>query len=506
MAKQGNYAALQRLTPTQGLSDDVQYWNNDGYKRRQEARVEDSIQYEKQLAKKQREEDLYDKYVKPGKAYDTGSKSLNEVIARGLSEARDQYLPNLKILEDPNASREDQIKARLRLDNLNKLPEHYKLVTQKYSAEWDAYKKAKESGTAWQNQDLERTFQNGFETFELGLDEQMRPTVAFVDKNKDGKNDLLGVQTFDEISKGMPLFDWQKKYTMENMAKGIADIAGKTDVTEVTNGGFGEKRVEEVKFEALKMGAEKVLYDQNGAPTEAAISFMRQRGMNYQSPNPDDLKKIEQDFISLSKSYTDYLKEESIDSGAQTSRIRENRLGSEKEKTAFKLTQPVKPSEEVWSSKFININPKAKSVGVNGIVLDAVRDGEEVITDATVKNVTYDREGNMMVDISYEDQKSASYRAEQKDFLEELILRKESAQSEGVKQELDKEIKKVGLELDRISTGAKNKRKVVTIPKEDEAAVAGPLGGIETLRSRAFPDGVPEFEAEEEAVVNWGEK
>jgi hypothetical protein len=129
-----------------------------------------------------------------------------------------------------------------------------------------------------------------------------------------------------------------------------------------------------------------------------------------------------------------------------------------------------------------------------------------VITDATVKNVTYDREGNMMVDISYEDQKSASYRAEQKDFLEELILRKESAQSEGVKQEIDKEIKKVGLELDRISTGAKNKRKVVTIPKEDEAAVAGPLGGIETLRSRAFPDGVPEFETEEEAVVNWGEK
>lgn len=496
MAKQGNFAALQRLQPTQGLSQDIQYWNNDARQRRQERRVEDNIEYEREQARKREQAELYDKYVKPGKAYDTGSDSLNEVIARGLSEAREQYLPNLKILEDPNASREDQIKARLRLDNLNKLPEHYQLVTQKYTAEWNAYKEARQSGSAWENPELEKSFQNGFKTFELGLDDQMQPTVAFVDKDGDGENDLLGVQTFDQIKQGMPLFDWQKKYNMGSMAQGVAEIVGEIDTTELTDNGFGKSRVKQAKLEGLRMNAKKLLYDKEGNPSDVAKSFMKETGIK-------DLNKLEEEFVNLSKTYTNELREENLDQGAINSNRRENRLSSQNE-NPIKITEPVKPSEEVWGGSYLSIADGARSVGVDGVKLDAVRDGDKVITDATVKNVTYDNNGNMLVDVAYQDVKNSTFKAKEESILEQLVKAREAkdATNNPAQQEkFEEEIKKYNLQLDRLSTGAQNKRKVVKIPKEDEAAVANSLGGIDSIRQRVFPEGEPKKQEVDEYGV-----
>ncbi len=489
MAQQGNFAALQRLQPTQGLSRDVQYWNSDAARRRNENRIEENIQYQREQARKKAQSELYDKWVKPGQMYDTGSASLNEVLARGLSQAREQYLPNLQILENPNASQEEKIKARLRLDNLNQLPERFKTVTDKYTAEWNAYQEAKQNGNAYDQPELDKAFQGGFKSYEIGLDDMANPVIAFVDKNGDGQNDLIGAQTFDQISQGMPLFDWQKKYNIDTMAEDVAKRIGTTDKTEVTNGGFGSIQEKSANIDGIRTAAQKLFYDANGGATEVAKSALREAGLDYQNPTAQDLLQVEDSFVKQAMSYTDYMRKETLDASGQTSRMRENRLASGDNPNAV-ITEPVNPSQEVWGDAYSTIAPNAKSVGVNGVKLSAIRDGENIITDANVQNVTYDANGNMLVDVVYQSSKSSVYTREVnelKELIENISKSKEAAAETGDQkavQMFDERIKENKLELDRLTTGSQNKRKVVRIPKEDEASVAQQLGGIEAIKQR----------------------
>lgn len=491
MAKQGNFAALQRLQPTQGLSQDIQYWNNDARVRRQERRLEDEAERQREKERRQEQRDLYDKYVKPGSAYDTGSKSLNEVIARGLSEAREQYLPNLRILEDPNASREEQIKARLRLDNLNKLPEHYQLVTQKYTAEWNAYQEAKKNGKAWENPELEKAFQNGFETFELGLNDRMEPTVAFVDKDGNEENKLISIQTFDEIKQGVPLSDWDRRVDMTATAQDLAEKIGESIKQNVTKNGFGTNKVKQAKLEAIRLNTKKLMYDAEGNLSEYGKSFKKETGI-------DDPQQLEQEFATLVESFTD---REEVDTYSPSAANTANRNNQRNNEYAVTLTEAVDPSENVWGGSYASIANGAKSVGLKGNVkLDAIRDGDDVITDATPKNITYDNDGNMLVDISYQDVKSSTYKAKEESILQQLINAREAKDATNdpqQKEKFDEEIKKYNLQLDRLSTGAQNKRKVVKVPKEDEAEVASYFGGIDAVEKSVFPNGKPEMKEQE---------
>jgi hypothetical protein len=103
----------------------------------------------------------------------------------------------------------------------------------------------------------------------------------------------------------------------------------------------------------------------------------------------------------------------------------------------------------------------------------------------------------LVIDISYQDVKNSTFKAEEESLLEKIIKSrkiKEATTDETINNKMDADIKKFNLQLDRISTGAQNKRKIVTVPIEDKSEVASYFGGIEELEKRIFPDGRPEKE------------
>ena len=503
MAKKGNYAAFQNLQPTQGLSRDIQFWNNDAANRRQEDRINDQMQFQRDESAKKAKRDFYDKNIKPKNNYDTGSSSLNEANARLLAKATDQYLPLLQTLESSDPSSEAYIKAKLGLDSLQQLPERLKSFTERGTQEYNAYLAAVEKGDVWRDVEYEKRYQNGWEGIKLGLDDQFRPVGAFTDIDNDN---VLDVVSMDQYQSGQTSFAPVKRYDFEKVAKTIAGDAGIMADKKITEGGFGTEETEGIKKEFVTLAADRMFtVDGEGKFSAYAISAFVESGISIKEATEDDLLKVKNAFIKDVNLRSDTRKENTIDNSGRTSAAKEARLSGEGGSTV-KFTEAVTPSKAVWGST--NFAPGAYSVGFtgSGVVLDAVRDGDNVITNATVKNSTYDIDDNLVIDISYQDVKSSAFKREEISGLEKIIKTLEEEKNpddnETTTKKIDAEIEKFNLQLDRISTGAQNKRKIVTVPIEDKSEVASYFGGIEELEKRIFPDG--RLEEEETKVDEYG--
>jgi hypothetical protein len=495
MAKKGNYAAFQNLQPTQGLSRDIQFWNNDAANRRQEDRINDQMQFERDQTAKKAKRDFYDKNIKPLNNYDTGSKSKNEANARLLAKATDQYLPLLQTLESSDPSSEAYIKAKLGLDSLQQLPERLKSFTERGTQEYNAYLAAVEKGDVWRDVEYEKRYQNGWEGIKLGLDDQFRPVGAFTDIDDDG---FLDIVSYDQHESGQASFTPVKRYDFEKVAKTVAEDAGTIEQEKITEFGFGTQETIGIKKEFVTSAADRMFtVDGEGKFSPYAISAFVESGISVQRATEDDLLKVKNAFIQDVNLRSDSTEKNTIDNSGINSRNKEARLSGDGGSTV-KFTQAVTPSKAVWGNT--NFAPAAKSVGFtgSGVVLDAVRDGDGVITNATVKNVIYDKDDNLVIDISYQDVKSSAFKREEISGLEKIIKtlqeEKNPDDNETTTKKIDAEIEKFNLQLDRVSTGAQNKRKFVTVPIEDKSEVASYFGGIEELEKRIFPDGRPEKE------------
>jgi hypothetical protein len=265
----------------------------------------------------------------------------------------------------------------------------------------------------------------------------------------------------------------------------------------ITEGGFGTEETEGIKKEFVTLAADRMFtVDGEGKFSSYAISAFIESGIPLEEATEDDMLKVKNAFIKDVNLRSDTRKENTIDNSGRTSAAKEARLSGDGGSTV-KFTEAVTPSKAVWGNT--NFAPAAKSVGFtgSGVVLDAVRDEGGVITNATVKNVIYDKDDNLVIDISYQDVKNSTYKAEEESLLEKIIKSreiKEATTDETINNKMDADIKKYNLKLDRLSTGAQNKRKIVTVPIEDKSKVASYFGGIEELEKRIFPDGRPKKE------------
>jgi hypothetical protein len=421
-----------------------------------------------------------------------------------LAKATDQYLPLLQTLESSDPSSEAYIKAKLGLDSLQQLPERLKSFTERGTQEYNAYLAAVEKGDVWRDVEYEKRYQNGWEGIKLGLDDQFRPVGAFTDIDDDG---FLDIVSYDQHESGQASFTPVKRYNFETIAKTIASDAGTIEQEKITQFGFGTQETIGIKKEFVTSAADRMFtVDGEGKFSPYAISAFVESGISVQRATEDDLLKVKNAFIQDVNLRSDSTEKNTIDNSGINSRNKEARLSGDGGSTV-KFTEAVKPSKQVYGSLFENIALGAKSVGFqgSGVVLDAVRDGDEVITNATVKNATYDSDDNLIIDISYQDVKSSTFKAEEENELMALIksrqaIKNSPSSSKVIKDKMDADIKKFNLQLDRISTGAQNKRKVLTIPIEDQSEVGSYFGGIEELEKRIFPDGRPEKEEIEPEV------
>lgn len=467
MAKKGNFAALQQLRPLQGdISEDIKYWNEDRDAKRSQKTYEDELAYQKQEKERQQKRERYEKYVKPLNNYDTGSSSLNEFNARMITGAMKEYLPLIKTLESSTASDDEKIKAQIKLQNINNLPNNLKAVTEQYSAQWEAYQKAKKEGLAWEEPNMEKVFQDGFSSFKGGLDEFGMPIIAFIDKDGDGENDLLAVQGYDEIKSGMPLFDFQKKHNPEALAKSLADELGQSDIT--TQNGYSSERVKKVRDSDKETRVDTLLFGSDGNPTSVAKDALRRKGLDPTNPSEEDLISIKQDYLNLVGTFLPEIIEQDYDFSAQNAARKENRMARESSAEIAAFTEAVDPSEQTWGEKVKEIS--GKSVGISNVKVGAIKgkDGD-ITSNASIKNYSYKEDGTMLVDVEYPKTKSIS----KKEY--EDIKSSAASGDQSAVQMLERMINTKSGER-RITIPGTNDKKVIEVSPEDEASVAKAMG------------------------------
>lgn len=460
-----NFSAFRKLTPLKGsVTEDLQNQEELGFKRRAEEREIESIaksEEEKALKKK---EALRENIIKNLDKYDTGSRSLNELQGNLISRAVNEYIPIIETLEDPNASEQDKLKARIKSQNIQKLPENLKLVTDFYTKQDAAYKDGVNKGKIFQDPAYEKIFQSGFENYILDLDEEGNPVVAFKDVNKDGKTDILDVQSYEQIKTGLPTFNFQSRYDLDSLATQTAKSLGKRDVT--TDSNYRSVNTVEAKIDDLKKNADTLFNDGNGNPTALALSELRVQGLDN---TPENINKVKQMFIDKTLAQTDYKRDENLDYSAQTARMAENRQARKdlEEKKEIEFTTVVTPP--IYKEHNIKPAKGYETVSVFNSkpipVLEGMINGKkQTFTNAALNSYTVIKNKlglrQVVAEVVYQDSKGSTLTPQ-----EQLLLDDPNAAQE------DKD-----LILSKVSKGAANSTAIVTLTEKDGVKFAKQKG------------------------------
>lgn len=415
----GNSSSAYATVRPIGISlvDQMTEQENQDFKYRKEQRDIDEIEQKKKDKEQADKEALWDKYVKPLSNYDTGSSSLNEAQGMLLSHATEQYVPLLNILNDKKATESDKVKARLKLDAINKLPENMATMTKALTDRDLEYWKNKEAGNIFENPEYEKNYREGYANKLLTLDENGMPMIAFRDIDGDGKNDI---ETYSQIQSVVGKYDFQPKVDLDKIAVRLAKDVGVDDVT--TDKNFTQRQTKQANADKLKTVIKGALYDPQGQPTPAMLSGLRMAGLEN---DPKNYARIEDELFSKTFALTDKTDLTNKDYGAMNAAQRlafDKSKADEEKEPKISTGQPVEPTKGTWGQQYDKIDTKTRrSVPVvGGAKLPAINiktgtvNGKPVyenVTDATLENYTYDKNGNLLIDVSFGEDKTTTTEA-----------------------------------------------------------------------------------------------
>lgn len=416
MAEKGTYTAYQQLRPLEGdISKDLQQQEENGFRRRAEDRYKEEAEQKKKDKEAEDKKALWDKYVKPLSNYDTGSKTLNEAQGRLLIQAQKEYVPLMQVIESPNASDEDKLKATLKLQNLNNLPENLTQFTKSLTDRDIAYRKAVDSKSIYADPNYEKNFQEGYENKLLSLDENGMPLIAFRDQNGDGQNDM---ETYDQVKNIVDTYDIQQRFNwdadLEDASKNVKPIEVTRDngSTTTTKTGADEGLLSDYVAGQLYLG-------DKSTPSPKFKSYMRDFNVD-----PSDTKAV----AALENRYKNSirLRVKGKDSVTQN----DSALDWQKEKNSQKeidkknkVSYGVVTTPPAFKEAGYNSMTGYKTVAVQGkVTMPAItfkgttkKDGkstekEETITNGQIQSYTVVKNGkgqrSIVAEVAYEDEKS----------------------------------------------------------------------------------------------------
>lgn len=380
MANSSNvYATAQ---PLQGnISNWLLSQEEMGMRQQAEKRRQEELDYIKQQKQQEKEDKLRERLLgKIPKNYDTGSSSLNEfqagIIKEGANRLGEIYLR----LKDPNLSEAEKTRLEIEAQNIGNLPENLKLSTDNFTKLIGDYKTGVEGGSMWQNPDFEKKVLNGFENYVGGLDENGLPIVGFVDKDGDGKMDVMG---YENLSQGIGVWEFQPKLDYDKMIKTTADTLGTVEEGKPLPG-YQNRVTKGIPLTVAQDRAKALIQDANGNLTNFAKSTFRQYGIDYNNPSPTDIanleKQVTQDII-MSKDSSDVTKK---NYSAAVSAQREARL-SKDEKDANPIA-------------FVEKTPSSTTFAIKEPVVFQSKNKNN--QPGTATNISMDKNGNISVTAS----------------------------------------------------------------------------------------------------------
>ncbi|AGO48862.1 virion structural protein [Cellulophaga phage phi46:3] len=493
MAAQGNNAAhIQSRGLGDGVSEDIKYWNQDAARRREEGRLKDNEAYKREQDKNKEKIARYDKYIKPLNNWETGSQSLTEFQARTIQKAADLRFDAMQELDKTPPGSENYIKLVDRINNLNSTVDNIKPFSDAISARNQEVSKQLESGNIKNNDKVkafQKAFQNGYSSMQSGFDDNGRLMLAYVDKDGDGKNDLLGMESFDEITKGISGFTFDPNFDIDALAKGAAGELGES--TEVNESRYVTDTTIGPLEGTISEKAKSIMVSPDGVLTSEGKSFAQDLGLD---PDKEEtITAVLDGFKQKMETYVDRTKKKEVDYNAINSAERLNLAKQKVQAKVVNLTEPVTPSDETWDFKNNNIDPnKSNSIGVTGeLVLGAVKDTKsgDTYSNAKVKNYTYNEDKKMVLNVEVPITKTIS-KEDYSDLQSEVDSAETPEAREAAQEILDTAIilKTGGA---KITQPGQNEMRTVIVAKENEAEVARqlPTKTIEEAKKLAIKEG-----------------
>jgi len=379
---------------------------------------------EEQEKKEQARIEKFGKYKSKLTPYDSGSATLNTSIANALAEAQDKLLEQYKIANDPKRTDIERMQAQANIEDLSNYPDYLKNVTDRFTEINKVYVDKKNKGDWFQNDEWENLFKDGFKGMTVKMNEQFRPDTVFFDLDGDGKPDnIKDVIKFDQITNMIPDSIGMPKVDIETLAYKIGKDLGKTTTNNVN--GYNETETTQVTRDTALSGVESLVNDNN------IRSYLRLKGQDYkQEITPELRTKIQNELADIALANSDYSSKNKYnyaDENADLSRAqsqrnadrnyglaarRENRLHRRENRLSDKIPKisgSSTPTVNTWGSDFmkrIDINTtKAVNISGGGVKINAipyvVGNKHGTLSNVTVENYVYDKDGNLILDVSY---------------------------------------------------------------------------------------------------------
>lgn len=236
----------------------------------------------------ERDEKLRERLLKIPQNYDTGSGSLNELQGRIIMQAINRKGEIYNQLRSGKISDSERVKLEIENQTLDNLPSNLKVATQNFTKLIGDYKKGVDDGSFFRNVDFESKVLNGFDNYLGSIDENGFPLIGFKDVNGDGKMDLM---PWDNLKDGVGVWDFQKKISLDKLIDETAKGLG-TEKTQTVNG-FTKRTTKGIPVKLAQEAANSLIYDTDGNYKPVVYSYLRENGLNYTNPTPEDIKKIE---------------------------------------------------------------------------------------------------------------------------------------------------------------------------------------------------------------------
>ncbi|HYE68032.1 MAG TPA: hypothetical protein VEA58_05430 [Anaerovoracaceae bacterium] len=336
------------------------------------------------------------KYKEIKQAAPTGIGSIDQALATWADQAMDKALELYK-KEAAGQTLTPQEQAMYK--KIETLPDTLALMTKAYTGDAARYAEGVKSGKIKRDLDYELKLQKLPKQAVAFLDDDLNPVLG-MDNDGDGQPDII---SFD--MNGLSLQpNIVENVNLEDYIKSVSDNLHTTRT--VTDQNFTKRTSESLPLKTAQSTARNMVYNADGSLTPLTKSYFYDAGIRTADQvTPEQLDSFEKFLTERLINSQKQVSETDVDYGAKISQQRENRLSEDEDELS--VGNPVTPSKQTWGDQYNNIDTaKVRSVPVTKkLILPGLQVKENkkntTIGNAQVLNYTYDKNGNLLIDISY---------------------------------------------------------------------------------------------------------
>lgn len=298
MSKPGNYTAYQQYKPLDnGTTQALQHWSNFAEQKRQNDIANEQRDRQLKNQKEKDDREWVDGLLKQEPIKATGISSVDELNAIIAFKTRQERLRLVgeMIQEKPGSLGYLQKKSLLESNDL--IPKEINGIKNQILE--NAKKYAEGRDTSFTVDPYLDDFYKNVENSEIVIDPKTQKVVVLIQDPEDPTKKISF--THQDVMNGKGDFKLTPKFNIQTMAKESAKLLNAKPNSEdridpatgylLTEEGFDQPTIEQL--------AKNTFSDQDGKPTEAAISLSKQQGIyNLEEiSSPENLAKLEAQFI-----------------------------------------------------------------------------------------------------------------------------------------------------------------------------------------------------------------